>query len=76
MANKRVATTELNHDNWNEDNDSEEAGTFVKASNDVLDKRILKTAKRRLSSRDVSVLRLSNILFSFLLLYLKYFRKL
>ncbi|XP_012224425.1 nuclear pore complex protein Nup50 [Linepithema humile] len=48
MASKRSATTELNHDNWNEENEPEEAGTFAKASSDILEKRIIKAAKRRL----------------------------
>ncbi|XP_050446633.1 nuclear pore complex protein Nup50 [Cataglyphis hispanica] len=52
MAGKRSATTELNHDNWNEENEPEEAGTFAKAADDILEKRVIKTAKRRFSSRD------------------------
>ncbi|EFN84518.1 Nucleoporin 50 kDa [Harpegnathos saltator] len=46
MASKRTATTELNHDNWNEEQEPEEAGTFTRATSDVLRKRVLKTAKR------------------------------
>lgn len=52
MASKRSATTELNHDNWNEENEPEEAGTFAKAANDILEKRVIKTARRRFPSRD------------------------
>lgn len=56
MANKRSATTELNHDNWNEENEPEDAGTFAKASSDVIEKRVIKAAKRRLPPmRDVSI---------------------
>ncbi|XP_071453003.1 nuclear pore complex protein Nup50 [Hetaerina americana] len=44
---KRNATTDLNHDNWNEEEVPEEAGTFQKASTDELKKRVIKTAKRR-----------------------------
>lgn len=55
MSGKRTATTELNHDNWNEENEPEEAGTFVLASNDILEKRVIKTARRRLPSKDVSI---------------------
>ncbi|XP_011693726.1 PREDICTED: nuclear pore complex protein Nup50 [Wasmannia auropunctata] len=51
---KRTATTELNHDNWNEENEPEEAGTFVLASNDQIEKRVIKTARRRLPSKDGS----------------------
>lgn len=55
MAHKRTATTDLNHDNWNEENEPEEPGTFAKASSDVLEKRVLKAARRRLLPRDVSI---------------------
>jgi len=56
MSGKRAATTELNHDNWNEENEPEDAGTFALASNDILEKRVIKTARRRLPSKDVSSL--------------------
>ncbi|XP_043491607.1 nuclear pore complex protein Nup50 [Polistes fuscatus] len=52
MASKRTATTELNHDNWNEENEPEDAGTFTKASDEVLQKRVIKAARRRLNPRD------------------------
>lgn len=55
MSGKRAATTELNHDNWNEENEPEDAGTFTLASNDILEKRVIKTARRRLPSKDVSI---------------------
>lgn len=55
MSGKRAATTELNHDNWNEENEPEDAGTFALASNDILEKRVIRTAKRRLPSNDVSI---------------------
>ncbi|KAJ9601186.1 hypothetical protein L9F63_000654 [Diploptera punctata] len=44
---KRNATSELNHDNWNEEEKPEEAGTYKKASPDVMQTRIIKSAKRR-----------------------------
>lgn len=47
MASKRTATSELNHDNWDEDDEPEEAGTFQKASEDVLKNRVIKRAVRR-----------------------------
>jgi hypothetical protein len=49
MSIKRSATSELNHENWNEDDPSEheEMGTFKTASKDVLEKRVIRTAKRR-----------------------------
>jgi nuclear pore complex protein Nup50 len=44
---KRAAGRELNHDNWNEEEEGEEAGQFKKASEDELQKRVRKVAKRR-----------------------------
>lgn len=44
---KRNATSELNHDNWNEEEAPEEAGTFCKATPDVMKHRIIRSAKRR-----------------------------
>lgn len=48
MAAKRTATSDLNHENWNKEEKKEDAGTFVKASEEVLEKRVIKTAKRRI----------------------------
>ncbi|XP_001605201.1 nuclear pore complex protein Nup50 [Nasonia vitripennis] len=48
MAGKRTATSDLNADNWNQEDEPEEAGTFKKASEDVLSKRVVKAARRRL----------------------------
>jgi len=47
MAGKRSAARELNHDNWDRDEDAEEAGQFQKASEEVLKKWVIRTAKRR-----------------------------
>ncbi|XP_068627761.1 nuclear pore complex protein Nup50 [Battus philenor] len=48
MSIKRRATTDLNHDNWDqEEQDQEEMGSFRTASEDILEKRVIKTAKRR-----------------------------
>jgi hypothetical protein len=44
---KRSATSELNHENWNEKEVREEAGTFCKASPDVMQHRVIRSAKRR-----------------------------
>ncbi|XP_076236110.1 nuclear pore complex protein Nup50 [Calliopsis andreniformis] len=52
MTAKRAATTELNHDNWKEEHEPEEAGTFTKASDDILEKRVVKRAKRRLQTAE------------------------
>lgn len=67
MASKRTATTELNHDNWNEEQEPEEAGTFTRATNAELKKRVLKTARRgcRLLPTEVSVFCYSYKLFTF-----------
>ncbi|XP_041972665.1 nuclear pore complex protein Nup50 [Aricia agestis] len=50
MSIKRQATTELNHDNWDQEDPKEEdedAGGFKIAAKDVLEKRVIRTAKRR-----------------------------
>ncbi|CAH0560082.1 unnamed protein product [Brassicogethes aeneus] len=44
---KRTATTELNHDNWEREDEPEEAGTFQRATEDTLKKRVIKSARRR-----------------------------
>jgi nuclear pore complex protein Nup50 len=57
MANKRNATSDLNADNWNQEEEPEEAGTFIKASDDILNKRVVKTARRRLPQmQDVNII--------------------
>lgn len=55
MASKRPATTDLNHDNWDDEEKPEEAGTFKKAPDDVMEKRIVKKAKRRLQNTEVNM---------------------
>lgn len=47
---KRSAVSELNHDNWNEDEEGEEAGEFKKASEDELQRRVRKVARRSRTS--------------------------
>jgi len=44
---KRSATSELNHDNWDDEVESEEAGTFSQADENTLKGRVIKKAKRR-----------------------------
>ncbi|KAK9509524.1 hypothetical protein O3M35_006824 [Rhynocoris fuscipes] len=47
---KRAATNELNHNNWNEEEEpEEECNTPQIASPEVLSKRIIKTGKRRIT---------------------------
>ncbi|XP_037297392.1 LOW QUALITY PROTEIN: nuclear pore complex protein Nup50-like [Manduca sexta] len=49
MSVKRQATTELNHENWDQEDPEEqdEVGTFKTASKEALEKRVIRTAKRR-----------------------------
>lgn len=42
---KRTATRELNHDNWDEEEEEEDAGSFQKASSEALKGRVIKQAK-------------------------------
>ncbi|CAH1371336.1 unnamed protein product [Tenebrio molitor] len=44
---KRTASSDLNHDNWDKQEDPEDAGTFKKASDEAIKNRIIKVAKRR-----------------------------
>ena len=44
---KRSATSELNHDNWDDEVETEEAGTFSQADESTLKGRVIKKAKRR-----------------------------
>lgn len=44
---KRSAASDLNHENWNEEEAPEEAGTFRKATPDVMQHRVIRSAKRR-----------------------------
>jgi len=39
--------SELNHDNWDQDTEKEEAGTFVPASAETIKGRVIKRARRR-----------------------------
>lgn len=49
MSIKRQATTQLTHENWDKEDPSEHEGmgTFKVASKEVLEKRVIKTARRR-----------------------------
>ena len=45
---KRTATSELNHDNWDQEEEkAEEAGQFKLASDEVIQNRVIKKARRR-----------------------------
>lgn len=53
---KRTASRDINHENWDQEDEPEEAGTFQKASEEELKTRVIKTAKRRnLSGQGVRV---------------------
>ena len=51
---KRTAISELNHDNWNEEEEPEEAGTFRQADKNTLQGRVIKKAVRRGTKQTVS----------------------
>lgn len=46
---KRAAGRELNHDNWNDEDEGEEVGEFKKATEIEIRNRLIKTAKRRIA---------------------------
>lgn len=46
-VNKRTANSKLDQDNWNDDEEGEEVGEFRKASEEELQRRVRKVAKRR-----------------------------
>lgn len=50
MSSKRGADNQLNHENWNDEYQAEEAGDFKKADDSELNKRVRKVAKRRIPS--------------------------
>lgn len=47
MAGKRQATSNLNHENWDQEEEPEERGTFRTAPPDELKARVIKKATRR-----------------------------
>ena len=47
MSKKRVATSQLNSDNWADDDEPEEAGSFKAVDPQVLSKRVIKIARRK-----------------------------
>ncbi|XP_067632817.1 nuclear pore complex protein Nup50 isoform X2 [Eurosta solidaginis] len=47
MSAKRQATTNLNHENWDQEEEPEVRGTFRKASEDELKNRVIKKARRK-----------------------------
>ena len=60
MAGKRGATSELNHDNWDREDESEEAGHFAVASEEAMKGRVIKKAKRKgVANTKVRIVRLA-----------------
>lgn len=59
---KRTATSELNHDNWDIEEESETPGTFQPLSGSELKNRVIKKAKRHLGNVSLDV-------FSYLVYY-------
>ncbi|XP_016993713.2 nuclear pore complex protein Nup50 [Drosophila takahashii] len=49
MAGKRQATSNLNHDNWDQEEEPEERGTFRTASEQELKTRVIKKARRKIA---------------------------
>lgn len=47
---KRRADKDLNHDNWEEEDEIEDAGQFQKANADELKRRVIKVGRRSLSN--------------------------
>ncbi|XP_023017559.2 uncharacterized protein isoform X1 [Leptinotarsa decemlineata] len=45
--NRLGPTSDLNHDNWDKEEEPEDAGTFKRASEEELKKRVIKTARRK-----------------------------
>lgn len=54
---KRIASREINHENWDQEDEPEDAGTFQRAPEEELKARVIKTAKRRnLNSQGVCIM--------------------
>uniref|UniRef100_A0A1B6FFS8 RanBD1 domain-containing protein n=1 Tax=Cuerna arida TaxID=1464854 RepID=A0A1B6FFS8_9HEMI len=51
---KRIASSDINHDNWDAPFVPEDAGSFKIAAQDTLQKRVIKTAKRRIKTSESS----------------------
>ncbi|XP_017061328.1 nuclear pore complex protein Nup50 [Drosophila ficusphila] len=49
MAGKRLATSNLNHENWDQEEEPEERGTFRTATEEELKTRVIKKARRKVA---------------------------
>lgn len=58
---KRRPVNNLNHDNWDDEVELEEPGKFVRASDDVLKSRVIKTVKRRNYTNSIGVESTDNV---------------
>lgn len=56
MTSKRRSTSELNADNWQEEDEPEDAGNFIKAPADILKNRVFKSARRRVTTQPGEVI--------------------
>lgn len=50
MSGKRNAQYDLNQDNWDQDEEPEEKGAFKTASQDELNNRVIKKARRKMNT--------------------------
>ncbi|XP_058444551.1 nuclear pore complex protein Nup50 [Malaya genurostris] len=62
---KRGAQSDLNHDNWHEEDEAEEAGKFTQASEEELKKRVIKTARRRVAGESAGASESSSVFSGF-----------
>ena len=65
---KRAATSQLTHDNWDDEDPAEEAGEFKRASQEQIQGRKMAKAKRRGATESVPSNTVSNFLFLSVLL--------
>lgn len=49
MSAKRQATSDLNHDNWDKEEEPERKGLFQTASEEELKNRVIKKARRKIT---------------------------
>lgn len=54
MSMKRRPDSDLNHDNWNEEDEPEVVGSFEKATDEEMKSRVIRTAKRRIRTEDAA----------------------
>lgn len=67
---KRTASRDINHENWDQEEEPEEAGTFQRASEEQLKSRVFKIARRRNVTSHNSVSRLPTTTVCYIILYI------